>query len=214
MTATTEKALVSSLLLAVTVPVFLATGEIASTHRPAAWLVTRWDSSIPLVPSAIWFYLSWYMAPWLLLAAPRQEFRRVSVAIALAFVVCNLCYLAFPVSVERSAVLGSGLSESALRMLYQHDPPWNTFPSFHAAVCAILFGSSFPGGFSRQGMQVWMSAVCLACVLTKQHYMLDILAGLLVGFSAIRLATGLVKYRGIRRPVPASVYGPTARIKQ
>jgi hypothetical protein len=213
MTATTEKALVSSLLLAVTVPVFFATGAIASTHRPAAWLMTRWDSSVPLVPSAVWFYLSWYVAPWLLLAAPRQEFRRVSGAIALAFVVCNLSYVAFPVSVERSAVLGSSLSESALRMLYQHDPPWNAFPSFHAAVCAILSGSSFRGGFARRAMLVWMSAVCVACVLTRQHNLLDIPAGLLVGFAALRLATVLAKHRDIRRLAPASVHSPATRSK-
>ncbi len=189
MSALAEKVLVSAVLLAVTVPVFFAVGASAQKHEPAAWLTTRLDAFIPLVPAAVWPYLSWYVAPWLLLAAPRQDFRRLAASVVLAFASCALAYVVLPASIERPAVAGGTLSERALLMLYQHDPPWNIFPSFHAAVCALLWRPVFGGAIARSMTPVWMAAICAACVLTKQHNLLDVVAGLLVGFVSLAIAT-------------------------
>lgn len=188
MSPLTEKAFISGVLLAITVSVFFA-GGARTTHVRATWLVTRWDTFIPLVPAAVWPYVSWYVAPWLLLAAPRREFRRAASAIALAFIICACCYFAFPVSIERPTVVGGAVSERLLNFVYKYDPPWNIFPSFHAAMCAILCMPTFGGVVVRKIMPVWMSAICVACVLTKQHNLLDIVAGVIVGVVALVATT-------------------------
>lgn len=182
--AVAEKALVSAILLAVTIPVFYGAETLIARHPVAHWLVTSWDAKIPLVPAAVWIYMSWYLAPWLVLAAPAPEFRRVAGAIVLAFWVCMICYVLAPAAIERPAILGQTLSERALRVLYEHDPPWNICPSFHAALCAVLWRSARGGGLAKSLTTIWMVMICAACVLTKQHNLLDIAAGILVGMSS------------------------------
>jgi len=190
--ALVEKTLVSTVLFVVSVSVFFAAGALTPKHVQVAWLATRWDASIPLVPPAVWFYLSWYLAPWLVLAAPQRDFRRIASAILLAFIICAIGYVLLPVALGRPLVAGRTLSERALRFLYDHDPPWNVFPSFHAAVCAVLWRPGFGRAFVRMVFPVWMSSICVACVLTKQHNLLDVVAGLLVGLVALPAATAVL----------------------
>lgn len=197
-----EKALVSAVLLVVTIPVFYGAEGMIRQHVAAPWLVTRWDSRIPLVPAAAWVYMSWYLAPWFVLAAPARRFRRVATSVTLAFAFCMICYVLLPVSIERPIVLGQTLSERALRFLYLHDPPWNIFPSFHAALCAVLWRSAAGGLPARWAMRIWMAAICGACVLTKQHNLLDIPVGIAVGGGAVTVA-GVVLRRLERTDSPA-----------
>jgi len=189
--ASLEKALITVVLFVVTVLVFFATGALTKTHVSPAWLVTRWDLSIPLVPIAVWPYFSWYVSPLPLLAASRQDFRRVACAVVLAFAISILGFIVFPASIQRPVIAGGTLSERALLLLYKYDPPWNIFPSFHAALCAILWRPVFGGRLARMLMPVWMSTICVACVLTRQHHLLDIVAGLLLGFFTLAAVTAI-----------------------
>lgn len=192
--AVAEKVLVSAILLAVAIPVFYGAEALSTRHLAAPWLVTRWDATIPLVPSAVWIYMSWYLAPWFVLAAPSREFRRVASAIVLAFMACMICYVLVPASIERPAILGQTLSERALRFLYEHDPPRNICPSFHAALCAVLWRTAAGDSLAKWMMAIWMAAICAACVLTKQHNILDIAAGILVGGGAIATASATLRH--------------------
>lgn len=189
--ASLEKALITVVLFVVTVLVFFATGALIKTHVSPAWLVTRWDLSIPLVPIAVWPYFSWYVSPLPLLAASRNDFRRVACAVVLAFAISILGFILFPASIQRPVITGGSLSERALLLLYKYDPPWNIFPSFHAALCAILWRPVFGGVLARRLMPVWMSIICVACVLTRQHHLLDIVAGLLLGFFVLAAVTAI-----------------------
>jgi membrane-associated phospholipid phosphatase len=188
-TPAAEKALISVVLSAIIVPLFIATGELPANHAPASWLITRWDSIIPVMPIAVWPYISWYLAPVPLLAATRRNFRLAACAIALAFVVCTIGYVVFPASMQRPAIAGSTLSERVLLLLYGIDPPWNIFPSFHAALCAVLWRPLFGGGVARKIMPLWMATICASCVLTKQHNLIDIVVGLVVGFLSLAVVT-------------------------
>lgn len=206
MSAIKEKALVSAVLLAITIPVFYGSEALITRHWPATWLATRWDARIPLVPGTVWIYMSWYLAPWRVLTAPPQEFRRVASGIALAFTFCVICYVLFPVSMVRPPIAGQSLSEHALKFLYAHDPPWNIFPSFHAALCAVLWRYTVGSPLTKWTMTLWMAAICAACVLTKQHNLWDVAAGILVGLGALAAANATMRYisRGDPREVAST----------
>jgi membrane-associated phospholipid phosphatase len=95
---------------------------------------------------------------------------------------------------------GRTASERALLWLDRVDPPWNIFPSFHAALCAILWRPAFGGRVTRAIMPIWMSLICAACVLTKQHQILDVAAGLVAGFAAIWAVKMFTRSRLMKRP--------------
>jgi len=72
-----------------------------------------------------------------------------------------------------------------LRLLYAVDRPVSLFPSFHAAVAPVLLALRPRNWVLRAALAFWMTAICASCVLTKQHYILDIVAGVLVGHAAV-----------------------------
>jgi len=204
MTARTEKALIALAVQTVLAAGFVAIGQATARHAipPPPWLDTPLDRSVPLVPGWVWVYATWYPAPLALLAAERIRFRRAAAAVLVAFAACACGYLAWPVRIDRPPADGRGASFAALAVLYRIDPPVNVFPSFHAALAAVLVAVGPARGPARTGIVAWMLAVCVSCVLTKQHYVLDVLAGAAVGFAADRLATRLLGTTPARRPRP------------
>jgi membrane-associated phospholipid phosphatase len=123
------------------------------------------------------------------LFAGQTTLRRTYCAYTLAFVACLVGYLALPVAIARPNVPpADGLSITMLRAVYALDPPVNVFPSFHAAVAAILWRLRPASRVMSLAVSVWTVALCVACILTKQHYALDVIAGFAVGVMSVRAA--------------------------
>jgi hypothetical protein len=179
----------------VMLPGFVGVAVVANAHAvpPPSWLLTRFDAAIPFVPAAVWPYVSWYPSSFLLLLAPRAQFRRLCFAEFTAYLICSVGHLLWPVFIVRPVLDGlDGPSVTVLRALYALDPPVSLFPSFHAAVPPILLQLRPPSRALRVGLVLWMIAICVSCILTKQHYVLDVIAGLAVGFGAVAIADVLL----------------------
>ncbi len=188
MTARAEKVLAAVVLTIVTRMLFVALARWSGAHDTASppWMALPIDAAIPVLPMAVWAYLSWYAAPLLIFWAELWEFRRVIVAVLLAFLACSAGWLLVPAAIERPQLAPSAaLSLHALRGLYQIDPPTNLFPSFHAALAAIIARTPLGPPVMRWMTRGWMVAICFGCVLTKQHYVLDVAAGIIVGVGAV-----------------------------
>ncbi len=213
MTVRQEKLLLSGLFALVMPPSFIGVAAIGSARSVPAppWLVTPLDTALPLVPAAVWAYASWYPASLVVLLARRERFRRASLAEFGAFLACSAVHLLWPVSIDRPPLDGyAGLSAAALRVLYAVDRPVSLFPSFHAAVAPILLQLRPPSRALRIGLAVWMTSICASCVLTKQHYVLDVFAGITVGWSAGALVD-VVSRTWRRSAKPSSAAPSTAR---
>jgi membrane-associated phospholipid phosphatase len=197
MTLRAEKLIVAVTLGALLHPAFQAIAAWARAHSVPApwWMDTPLDRALPLVPAAVWAYVSWYPASLVLFFAGRQTLRRAYVSYLIAFAICLMCYAAFPVAIGRPSLLGTdGLSAALLATLYANDLPVNLLPSLHAAVATVLFrlrpASAAPGAL----VAVWAAAVCVSCVLTKQHYVADVVAGALLGGAALRAADWALRH--------------------
>jgi membrane-associated phospholipid phosphatase len=199
----TEKLVVSIGVQTITAGLFVAVQRLhgAGDVPVPAWLVSPVDARLPFVPASVWLYASWYVAPAMLFTAARAEFRRAAAAIVVAFVVCAVGWVLIPATMDRPRLDGmAGASAAALRLVYLIDPPRNLFPSFHAALAGVI--ALLPGvrrRLARATVVAWMGAICVSCVLTKQHYLLDVLAGLVVGLSAATLAAVVGDYLARRR---------------
>ncbi|HSU84087.1 MAG TPA: phosphatase PAP2 family protein, partial [Thermoanaerobaculia bacterium] len=77
--------------------------------------------------------------------------------------------------------VGQGFVAWGLRSLYSADPPYNCFPSLHVAhsFVSALACSRVHRGVGIAGV-VCASLVGLSTLFTKQHYVLDVLAGILL----------------------------------
>lgn len=213
MTLRREKVLVCVVIQSIIAAVFLGIEAVnASRAAPApAWLVTPLDQALPLVPGAVWFYVSWYATAAVLLPLERDDFRRASGAVLVGFLLCAVGYLALPVAMERPPMSDrAGLSAAVLRAVYAVDHPRNIFPSFHATLAGVVL-TVVPGPRSiRVPLTAWMAAVCVSCVLTKQHYVLDVVAGLGAGALAVSAVDAVGRSMIHLRGEPSS--GPVAGV--
>ena len=157
------------------------------------------------MPAAVWLYLSWYVAPLLILRTDRTRFRRAAVAVLVSFLACAAGWSLLPVSMDRPRLDGGGgPSIVALRAVYAIDPPSGLFPSFHAALAAIIVRVPWRSRLARAAQAAWMCAICVSCLLTKQHYVLDVLSGVVVGLLTAVTVDRCAHYLAGLRESPAT----------
>jgi membrane-associated phospholipid phosphatase len=98
-------------------------------------------------------------------------------------------------------VIGEGFGVWGLRALYSSDPPYNCFPSIHVA---HSFVSALTCYRVHRGLGV-VATVCatlvaLSTLFTKQHYIVDAIAGVLLAL----IAYGVFLRNDPREPIPAA----------
>ena len=175
----------------------LAVGQAAGTlyfvngwtHRvrSTALLDTAIDRAIPFNIHAVWFYLPLYVGIFLIsIAATRDRrlYNRALLGILAVAVVGALGHWLIPAAYPRPPVLPPYANPSAafLGWVQSVDPPGNVFPSLHVAFAsglALVMRSHRP----RVGTLTLVMTVLLALstLVTKQHFIADVLAGFVLG---------------------------------
>lgn len=176
------------------IPTLLLPGR--TLHAPALPL----DDLVPLSPAWAPAYGALYLFLILLpVLAIRDEehIRRTVLAYLLVWGTAYVCFLVYPTAAPRPIELaGNSFGVWGLRLLYGADPPYNCFPSLHVA-------HSFVSAFTCDRLHrpvgvisgVAASLVAVSTLFTKQHYVLDVAAGILLASIAY-----LVFLRGYSPP--------------
>ena len=155
-------------------------------------LETALDAHVPFVPQFIFGYALYYL--WVLLPLfvlrTRDAFFRALGAFGLTQLIAQTMFIFYPSHIVRPQVEGEGVALELVRLLYRLDPGWNLFPSLHVAhtlVVALLVAK-----FARPAMAtaVWAGTLLIwtSTVLIKQHFVIDILGGALLGWLSFAIA--------------------------
>ena len=170
---------------------FLGGREVASPHvLPLTWL----DRVIPFQPEAwAWVYLSQFalsgLVPWLI--DTRAGLRRYVVGFAFLSGASFLLFWLFPVASPRPAELAYS---GAMALIDRLDGALNAFPSLHAGFLAYLALLTWrlcgraPGPLVFGLGVAWGAAILYATIATRQHYVVDLLAGGVLGGAADAVA--------------------------
>lgn len=143
-----------------------------------------WDRLAPLTPAWVFVYGSFYLFLIILpvLAVREAEhLRRTVYAYLAVWITAYVCFVAYPTVLPRPEVLGDGFAVWVLRFLYSADPPYNCLPSLHVAHSFVSALAVY-----RVHRGVGIAAVLCAClvgvstVFCKQHYVLDVVGGVLL----------------------------------
>jgi membrane-associated phospholipid phosphatase len=161
------------------IPVLLLPGRVL--HTPELPL----DRLVPLSPS--WalvygvLYLFLIVLP-VLAVRDEEHIRRTVLAYLAVWIAAFVCFVAYPTVAPRPAtVVGHGFGAWGLRLLYSADPPYNCFPSLHVAHSFVSALTCF-----RLNPAVGVATVLAASLVgistlyTKQHYILDVAAGIVL----------------------------------
>jgi membrane-associated phospholipid phosphatase len=154
---------------------------------PRQW-ASRLDERIPFAPAWVWVYSFLYYPAILavnLVMRSAEEFIRVVCSYLLLLALQSVFFVLFPVQTPpawRNGAHRGTLSERFLALVRRFDAPTNSFPSMHTSIAMLTALHLAP----RLGAAVLLFPVLIgiSCVLTKQHYLVDIPPGAALGWAA------------------------------
>jgi membrane-associated phospholipid phosphatase len=169
-------------------------------QRNAPFEAREWQSSIdeliPYVPRWVWVYSFLYYPAILyvnLVLKSPEQFTQVASSYMLLLALQLPCFLIFPVRTPHSWRVRPpprALSERYLAFVQRFDAPSNSFPSMHTSV-AMLTALHL---YDRHGIAAlaFPALIGLSCLFTKQHYLIDIPAGAVLGWLAHTVYVALI----------------------
>ena len=155
---------------------------VAAPRQFNSWL----DNLIPYRPRWVWIYSCLYYPVIVyinfVVADPRQ-FIYMATSFLVLLALQMLFFVFFPVATPdnwRELKKNGGRSERFLAFVRRFDASSNCFPSMHVSVATLtalhLQMAIGPWAF------VFPALIALSCIFTKQHYLIDLPAGAMLGW--------------------------------
>jgi membrane-associated phospholipid phosphatase len=158
----------------------------ALNHGPSVlFLRTPLDELIPVVGPFVIPYVSLrpfiYLSAVLFLLFRARIYRSAAVSMIVVLAVSYAFYALAQPYIDRPAIAGDDLFARMIRDVYASDQPYNDFPSLHASLSTI-FAIHWVRVDRRLGLPiaVWATLIVLSTVFVKQHYVPDVVAGVLL----------------------------------
>jgi membrane-associated phospholipid phosphatase len=170
-------------------------GDFITAHRQSRLhFYLQSELAIPLIPSMVVVYMSIY---WIFLPAPfvlrsRQEINALAIALAKVILIAGMGFLLFPAQLgfpptpSEVAQLDPVAAHRWGRWLLFADQlnlDYDLIPSLHVALfvtCATVYAVR-AGVVVRSTLATWAAAVAASTVLTHQHQVVDVIAGVALG---------------------------------
>jgi membrane-associated phospholipid phosphatase len=174
------------------------TAWIGSLRGPAFNAAIPLDSSIPYLPAFLpVYYLAYVTIAGIFLISREPAFlNRAYISIIAANAFAFVFFMAFPVlGPERiTDTTGHSVVQNMVQLTHFLDSRYNAFPSLHVANPVLLFLLS-----ARHRGLSWLTLLFLilalsisaATLLVKQHYLLDVVSGVVLAVSALAVVSRL-----------------------
>lgn len=149
-------------------------------------LATPLDRRIPFVPQLALVYFSTYLfviQPFIILTEARHFYWMLA-SFGSITAVASLIHAMLPSKIERNEILVTESMSGRMIDLFQKTcKPYGNFPSMHVALSVPVVGINFmvAGPTAGSITLIWGILIAISTLYTKQHYILDVLAGLIGG---------------------------------
>lgn len=165
------------------------------------------DGAVPFLPWTIVIYggcmIFWFFLYRRVAALPRRTADRFFCANLLGKLCCFLIFLFFPTTMTRPSPDGASFWDACLRLLYRIDDPTNLFPSLHCFLAWLCWAgvrrNEKVSALWRASAFLMAAAVCFSTLSTRQHVLMDVAGGVLLG----ELCWLLAGFDRVRRPYTA-----------
>ena len=173
----------------------------ALNHGPyVLFLRSPLDDLIPVVGPFVVPYVSLrpfiYLSAVLFLLFRARIYRSAALAMTVTLLVSYAFYVLLQTYIERPVLTGTDIFSQMIRDVYAGDQPFNDFPSLHASLSTI-FAIHWWRVDRRIGLAVgvWTALIVLSTVFVKQHYVADMVGGVLLAFVTSRASLSLLAKR-------------------
>lgn len=168
---------------------------------------TSLDRMVPLVPEFVVIYLGCYVfwvINYILIAKQGKEYcMRFVTADMLSRLISGVFFILIPTTNIRPIIEGTDLCSRLLLGVYQADNPVNLFPSIHCLVswfCYIGIRGRKEIPKLYQGFScIFAILVFVSTQVTKQHYFIDIIGGVLIAEATFYIGFHTNLYRITQR---------------
>lgn len=195
----------ATLTFVATMPVY---GALNDHLKPRFDLSVGLDAAVPLLPwSVVLYYTYFLIVPLSAARLPSAELPHFLLGLVAIFSACCVGFIALPAHYPRPEALPlHSVFGRALAWTYSMDRPGNNLPSLHVAFstfCALTLWRA-----RRSWLWLaWAACISASTLTTKQHFVLDVVAG--VGLSsAVALLLARLK-AGAHAPQRGSGRDPT-----
>jgi membrane-associated phospholipid phosphatase len=160
-------------------------------------LSTPLDGKIPFIPQLALIYFSTYIfviQPFIILSEARLFYWMLSSFGAIT-AIASLIHATVPSKIERNEILVTdGFSGKLIDLFQKTCKPYGNFPSMHVALSVPVVGVNYlvSGPIVGSITLIWAVLIALSTLYTKQHYILDVLAGLIGGVLIYSLTYWLI----------------------
>ncbi len=180
----------------------------------------EFDRNIPFIPETILFYflayLFWIINYILIGRGEKEQFYRFITADILSRTVCFFFFVFMPTTNVRPELHGNSIWIQMVEWLYRVDEPANLFPSIHCLVswfCVI-------GIKNRKDIPDWYKGfsfvfallICISTQTLKQHYIIDLIGGIVLAEITFWIANHCELYCYIQQ-VFETIYARLKNIK-
>ena len=153
------------------------------------------DTKIPFIPEwvSLYFlsYISWIVTIIWILRESKQHAYRLCGVFTIIAILSAICFIAYPVTMQRPEVTGTGFFNDWMRLLYRVDSPNNLCPSFHVVISYLCWRGTMgcrkiPKWYQWFNL-VLLILVCLCILFVKQHVLLDIVVAVVISELALQI---------------------------
>lgn len=147
------------------------------------------ESAIPLIPAMVPLYLTVYfvyLAPFFFVFN-RHKYARVMQAYLFVVLVSGLIYITLPTKVTWPPFVAKSTVDCFIVFLRNMDVPYCAIPSMHVSL-AFLATFVVASENKKWGYVIAVAAtlITFSTLFTKQHYLLDLVAGFVLSVIAYR----------------------------
>jgi membrane-associated phospholipid phosphatase len=179
--------------------------NLVTTHQFD--FLTELDEAIPLMPNYIWLYhtlLPGIAITMLSLFKTRKAFLTTFWASILATFIINFFYIFLTSFYPREVFEITNMSEALLSATRELDGSNNTFPSGHVAFSWLMYIGITKSkiGNKIQGLKslylLWAIGISMSTLVLKQHYIADVICGILLAYVSYYVAGLFINYLSTR----------------
>lgn len=146
------------------------------------------DTAIPFMPGWSFVYLGcflfWAVNYILITRQEKEKWFQFATGDYLSRLICGIFFVLLPTTNVRPEVMGNGAAEHIIQFVYWIDAPTNLFPSIHCLVSWMCFigirGKSYIPKWYRAFSCLFAIAVFASTLFTKQHFVVDVIAGVIL----------------------------------
>lgn len=179
---------------AIDVLVFYGTRPILP-FLPSHSLSTPLDEMIPV--RSVWIvvylaaFLTWFITIARIMLESKRHAYRLCGVYTIIMLASLICFLAYPVTIQRPEITEGGLFNDWLRLIYRLDSPTDLCPSLHVVLNYVCWrGTMDCKKISRRYQWfhlVFLILVCFSILFVKQHYLADIFVALVITEGALQI---------------------------